>query len=327
MKRFENILMYAGTGSNSAAISRAVQLAMENDAKLTLLDVIKPIPHAIGLMTDVASPEELEQLVAEEHREKLLAIAADYSDSAITLDAVVRIGKPPIEIVRQVLSGQHDLVIKTANGQSGLGRLFGGTEQALMRTCPCPVWVLKPDVSREFRRVLVALDLETQDPKTDDLNHQLLDLGHSVAVRDDAELHIVSAWEVWMEQSLRRRAGREEIDNIALARANQIEHSLSHLLKELGIDCKRPQLHLHQGVAERVIHQVARQIDADLLVMGTVSRAGVAGFLIGNTAEHVLAHADCSVLTIKPEGFVTPVTLTDEPESLSDSWQPDVPLV
>ncbi|MEA2079293.1 MAG: universal stress protein, UspA, partial [Pseudomonadota bacterium] len=34
-----------------------------------------------------------------------------------------------------------------------------------------------------------------------------------------------------------------------------------------------------------------------------------AGFLIGNTAEEVLNQVDCSVLTLKPEGFVTPVTL------------------
>lgn len=33
------------------------------------------------------------------------------------------------------------------------------------------------------------------------------------------------------------------------------------------------------------------------------------GFFIGNTAETVLAQVDCSVLSVKPEGFVTPVTL------------------
>ena len=47
--------------------------------------------------------------------------------------------------------------------------------------------------------------------------------------------------------------------------------------------------------------------DIDLLVMGTVCRTGIAGFLIGNTAEEVLNQVDCSVLTRKLEGFVTPV--------------------
>jgi nucleotide-binding universal stress UspA family protein len=46
--------------------------------------------------------------------------------------------------------------------------------------------------------------------------------------------------------------------------------------------------------------------------MGTVCRTGVTGFLIGNTAEKVLNNVDCSVLTVKPEGFVTPVTLLED---------------
>ena len=43
--------------------------------------------------------------------------------------------------------------------------------------------------------------------------------------------------------------------------------------------------------------------------MGTLSRGGVAGLLIGNTAERVVNRVDCSLLTIKPEDFISPVTL------------------
>jgi len=43
--------------------------------------------------------------------------------------------------------------------------------------------------------------------------------------------------------------------------------------------------------------------------MGTVNRAGIAGLLIGNTAEKVLRQVDCSTLAVKPEGFITPVLL------------------
>jgi len=46
--------------------------------------------------------------------------------------------------------------------------------------------------------------------------------------------------------------------------------------------------------------------------MGTVCRTGVAGFFIGNTAEMVVQEIDCSVLAIKPDGFVTPVKLGEE---------------
>jgi len=54
---------------------------------------------------------------------------------------------------------------------------------------------------------------------------------------------------------------------------------------------------------------LAAEHGIDLIVMGTVCRTGVAGFFIGNTAENVLQQVDCSVLTVKPEGFVSPVNL------------------
>jgi len=45
----------------------------------------------------------------------------------------------------------------------------------------------------------------------------------------------------------------------------------------------------------------------DLLVMGTVCRTGSPGLIIGNTAERVLDSVKCSVLTVKPAGFVSPI--------------------
>jgi nucleotide-binding universal stress UspA family protein len=45
--------------------------------------------------------------------------------------------------------------------------------------------------------------------------------------------------------------------------------------------------------------------------MGTVARTGISGFFIGNTAEDVLNQVNCSVMAVKPEGFVTPVKLDE----------------
>jgi nucleotide-binding universal stress UspA family protein len=39
----------------------------------------------------------------------------------------------------------------------------------------------------------------------------------------------------------------------------------------------------------------------ELLVVGTVARSGVAGRIIGNTAEAVLSQLPCSMLVVKPD--------------------------
>ena len=60
----------------------------------------------------------------------------------------------------------------------------------------------------------------------------------------------------------------------------------------------------------RLIPTLTKDMRIELILMGTVSRTGIAGFFIGNTAERVLQQEDCSVLTVKPAGFVTTVKLS-----------------
>ena len=73
-----------------------------------------------------------------------------------------------------------------------------------------------------------------------------------------------------------------------------------------------------------MIRSVVEQVEADLLVMGTVCRTNVAGFLIGNTAESVVGDVDCSLLALKPEGFVTPV---DNEGHVFHEWKQNVTIL
>ncbi|MBW2698633.1 MAG: universal stress protein, partial [Deltaproteobacteria bacterium] len=57
----------------------------------------------------------------------------------------------------------------------------------------------------------------------------------------------------------------------------------------------------------RAILGCVDRLAPDLVVMGTISRGGIAGVLVGNTAERLLTRLDCSLLTVKPESFVCPV--------------------
>ena len=72
------------------------------------------------------------------------------------------------------------------------------------------------------------------------------------------------------------------------------------------------EIYLLEGQAGLLIPELAEEKQVELIVMGTVCRTGLAGLLIGNTAEDVLHQVDCSVLTVKPSGFVSPVELEDE---------------
>jgi len=56
---------------------------------------------------------------------------------------------------------------------------------------------------------------------------------------------------------------------------------------------------LLEGLAHEGIAQVARRKRADLLVMGTHGRTGLARFFLGSVASRVLAIAPCPVMTVR----------------------------
>ena len=312
MKDFKNLLVYAGTDQPESALSRAFSVAMENNATLTVMDVVKPPPRMLGMLREMTIDRELEQVLIAEHRETLMQRISEYSDCAIDIEIVVVVGDPATEIIRQVIRGDHDLVIKTADGLSGVGKLFGSISKSLLRQCPCPVLILKPAVHGLFDNVLAAIDVETHDAAHDKLNRTIISLASSIARTDDAKLHVVSAWDMWGEQNLRRRAGDNEVDAVMEHHHQQVEEETGDLLQDTIDSVDDVDVKVKRGNPATVISYYVDQTEADLLVMGTVCRTGIAGFLIGNTAEAVLSDVHCSVLALKPDGFVCPVTLADE---------------
>lgn len=84
-------------------------------------------------------------------------------------------------------------------------------------------------------------------------------------------------------------------------RASQTEPDDPSLRGRLeAVPCEVPCLRLlHAGPPGRVICWLAQEYDCDLIVMGTRGASGLAHLLFGSTAEYVLHHARCPVLTLR----------------------------
>ena len=96
-----------------------------------------------------------------------------------------------------------------------------------------------------------------------------------------------------------RSAGEQEAgvaNAIALARRNKSRLRLMDVLIDLPPGWRR------------LANEVAHEIGADLMVIGTVRRPDVEGLFIGQTAEEILERVRVPVLAMKPAGFVSPVT-------------------
>src|SRR3990170_3239858 len=58
---------------------------------------------------------------------------------------------------------------------------------------------------------------------------------------------------------------------------------------------------IKEGSARTVILEVAKDLDVDLIVMGTHGRTGLAHVFFGSVAEHVVRHSRIPVLTARQE--------------------------
>lgn len=335
MKRFSNILLIADEGTDyPATLQRAVTLARNNQARLTICALVDVVPGDMQTGITVVTAAELHNIAVTEKRVWVDELVNTVAADGVPLEAKVLIGKPFIEIIRQVLGDDHDLIIKYAEGPGGLrGMLFGSTDMHLMRKCPCPVWIIRPTEHHKYRRILAAVDQDPEEPVTDVLNRQILELSTSLALAEFSEVHIVHAWSAVGEnffRSPRSGVSDAEVDAMLEKESSARRLWLENLVKTYGskadknaIDILEPQLHVIKGHAKHVVPAKAQELAADLVVMGTIARTGIAGFLIGNTAESILTQLDCSVLTIKPPDFISPVTL-DETRSAQVSTTNEV---
>lgn len=319
MERFENILCVvpADPGDDSG-LRRALLLADIYQARLTVAQILPEVDslaHGAGAALLASRAAALQTAATQQ----LEAIVAAHR-ARIDLDIEVLSGTPFLAVIRRVLSHRHDLVIKTAEDPSFIARLFGSDDMHLLRKCPCPLWLTHPAEKANYATILATIDVP-RDSATDAneaLNEQILALASSLAVADPAELHVVHVWEAPGESTVRTWSTEPEEAAKAYVQAERAVHEegmaraagqLRGLIGDEAFAFLAPTFQLFRGVPKLVIPEVAKRLDADLVVMGTIARTGIAGFFIGNTAEAILEQLQCSVLAVKPPGFVSPVGL------------------
>ena len=309
MKRFKNILFVAdGAIEPGPALQRAVALARTNDARLSVIDVVEEQESSVEIESDFGS--DLNSILKEHRRHALERMVEPFNEPDDIIYTRVLTGTPFIEVIRCVLSNRHDLIIKACRPPEGLSeRLLGSNDMHLMRKCPCPVWIERPAATLPYRKILAAVDPVDEESK--DSARLVMDLASALAQRESAHLSVVHVWRLHGESML--RSGFARISEAELER--RIEQTrlchqdkLNRLLAQYDLSTNAPDVHLLKGNPAATVDGLTRDLDADLIVMGTVGRTGIPGFFIGNTAEEVLQSTTASVLAVKPKDFISPVT-------------------
>ncbi|NNF55128.1 MAG: universal stress protein [Acidimicrobiales bacterium] len=304
MRRFKNILFVPARGSQAAdAEDQAVALATNNNARITFYGAVPPVPPLQEFVRLGNPPRSVSELLAHE-LSQTLQFSVKERDTTLGIDVAVDIGIPSVEIVRRVVENGHDLVILAADSTEDGGTLA----RRILRSCPCPVWVMRP--GPETNRVLASVD-PAGEPE---LNRRIVQIAQSLATSHAAELHIVHAWQFVGEEAL-MRSEHVELDARDLAdAATDVEaahrRQLDELLDAVGHDRSR-NVHFVNASPVAAMAGLVEMYRIDVLTMGSVGRSDNDDDYFGNTAEIMFSKVPCSVLVVKPDGFVPPAKRTN----------------
>ena len=314
---FKNILLFIDPNvSNQSMLECALSISKNLNSRISLSAVVQPIPKLMELAILENYANDIMQ-AKQNDAKKALTLASDFfKNHNIAVNTTVTEGIPFVEIINQVISESYDLVMLMTDSKrsSILEKFFGSIQMHLLRECPCPVWIIRPDTGPVFKRILTPVD--TMSNNEDDaiaeesLNRSLVQATNAMLRPGKQVINFVQVWSVYGEGFLTARGGISE-DTINALRKKTLEEYKQNLEllisnEDWGKAKIKTNFPRSNQIADEIIALVKKE-DIDLLIMGTVCRTGIAGFIIGNTAEKVLNEVTCSVLAFKPEGFVSPV--------------------
>ena len=284
-------------------VARAAWLAEKTGARLTLLLCDADVT---ALANDFFVSNEA-KAIAENMREAQHEILEDLAGPArerkIDLSLEVLDERPVAEaIVQKALEMNPRYVVKGTQYHSQAQRaIFVDTDWQLIRTCPIPLWLVKPRDLGETPAIVAAVDPTHGEDRAARLDGLIVDEAGRVAAATGGEVHLLHSWNplkgVGAAATFTFKPIRLPVDELNERSEKEHRERLDALAAQKGIDSRR--VHQLPGAAREVIPWFARDRDVDLFVMGAIARWSGQRAVIGSTAEKVLDHLPCDILLVR----------------------------
>ena len=272
-------------GPSRMAVFHAFQAAGSSRLPLTLVTVL-PAPSGSWLK----KPEELERVAASDRTEAeavLKELCRKYASEAAASNAEIKImrGSAWEELIRSVGNRPDSMLICGTRDEGTVRRvLFGSTGLKLLRLAPGTVWLVKPrEDDNDSTDIIAATDGGS-------VGADVIATAVPLAKSLNARLHIVHAVE--------GGDAPPEVLQQAEAVVHQQLANTDYRTLPFGV-----KVHIKSVSPDQCILDAVKEVNADLVVLGTSSKTGISGLLPGSTVERLLPELPCSVMAIKPEGF------------------------
>jgi universal stress protein E len=275
------------------ALDKALRLARKSGAALELLIADHSTYLEDGYYFDPIQAADLRKEHLAANRRLLEEMATVIRKQGFTVEIDALWGNPPYEqVIDKVLKSQPDLLVQSTRHHERIARLLlSHQDWQLLRYCPCPILLVKDEPWKDKPVVLVSVDPTHANDKPAELDDRLTEMGTTVASLTGGSAHIFHScyqmpvsgiYPVKVDESVYREETAKLLEKYSIAESN---------------------LHLSEEEIQKSLPATADSLNADLVVMGAISRSRLDRFFIGNTAEKLLDRLHQDVLVLKPEGF------------------------
>jgi nucleotide-binding universal stress UspA family protein len=283
--------------TSSHALDHALALARSYNAHLTVMEVrwpgFPPISYLAG--ASMATPPVLPSPLEELHDE-LRPFTEHRGTAGVNIDLVVRQGVVVPLILEEARAIGADLIVIGTHGRSGFDRLLlGSVTEDVLRKAHCAVMTVPPadrtaTPGRATRSIVCAIDFSPASLKA-------LDYALSLVQELQATLLLVHVFDWPLDGGMPPSV---EVETAAYREITQ-EDSRGQLEALVPAEahawCETEALILTGRPHDEIV-RLARDRDADLIVMGVHGRSLLNVALFGSTVNQVVRHATCPVVTV-----------------------------
>ncbi len=314
MRRISKILAVIDpTVEDQPAMHRAAWLAKCSDAKLELMVCYYNEYLSGDRLFDSPSLEKARGELISGQSKHLEELAEQFRKNGIVVTTSAVWDHPLHEgIVRHAVRSGADMVFKDTHHHSAVSRaLLTNTDWNLIRTCPVPLWLVKPHTLGDVPEFVAAIDPMNQHDKPAALDDEILQVSKTLAEMADGTVHAFHSYDPRIAVATATANAYIPVslpfDEIEQQMHEDHQKRFSEITSFHGVP--EENAHLVAGMTHEELPAIAEKLGADVVVMGAVARNRWKRLFIGATAERTLEQLPCDLLIVKPDWFQTPVDL------------------
>jgi nucleotide-binding universal stress UspA family protein len=294
------IILVATDFSETAALAldRAIDIALRHESEIALVHVMQPDIPPLAAPEMIIVPPDYESMLREACLEGLERVAQRVRAAHVRVSQHLEQGRAAVRILACADAIDADLIMVGTRGNTGFKHLLlGSIAEEVVRNASRPVLTVHPGDDQPIepvRSVLFPTDYSATADQALSVAMRLLSGSEHVRIILVHTFHIASS--VVPLNGFRGGVSVPRFVEHAQQIATQAAEPSVHALRSKGFEVE---VVIERGNPAEVVIELAGKRDVDIIVMGTRGHSKFRKFLLGSTAERVVEHAPCPVLTVQ----------------------------